>query len=145
MNHFIERATEMYQLYSLMMAICELKHVEIIYIYIYIYSAFYLEKCLVVLSVWLKKITSFSITKHHCCQHTLHKTVANTRYIKLNNSHKYPQYVWSWFNGNSNILKFLLSPFRFTKCLGVRVPLRPPRKKALYINIYIYSINKVLF
>jgi hypothetical protein len=37
--------------------------------------------------------------------------------------------VWSWFSGNSNILKFLLSPVRFTKCLGIRVPLRPPRKK----------------
>jgi hypothetical protein len=24
---------------------------------------------------------------------------------------------------------FLLSPVRFTKCLGIRVPLRPPRKK----------------
>jgi hypothetical protein len=39
--------------------------------------------------------------------------------------------IWSLFSGNSNILKFLLSPVRFTKCLGVRVPLRPPRKKAL--------------
>jgi hypothetical protein len=27
--------------------------------------------------------------------------------------------------------KFLLSPVRFTKCLGVRVTLHPPRKKAL--------------
>jgi hypothetical protein len=35
------------------------------------------------------------------------------------------------FSGDSNILKFLLSPVRLTKCLGVRVPLRPPRKKAL--------------
>jgi hypothetical protein len=39
--------------------------------------------------------------------------------------------IWSLFSGNSNILKFLLSPVRFTKCLGVCVPLRPPRKKAL--------------
>jgi hypothetical protein len=39
--------------------------------------------------------------------------------------------IWSSFSGNSNILKFLLFPVRFTKCLGVRVPLRPPRKKAL--------------
>jgi hypothetical protein len=39
--------------------------------------------------------------------------------------------IWRLFSGNSNILKFLLSPVRFTKCLGVRVPLRPPRKKAL--------------
>jgi hypothetical protein len=31
---------------------------------------------------------------------------------------------------SSKILKFLLSPIRFTKCLGVRVPLRPPRKKS---------------
>jgi hypothetical protein len=37
--------------------------------------------------------------------------------------------IWSLFSGNSNILKFLHSPVRFTKCLGVRVPLRPPRKK----------------
>jgi hypothetical protein len=37
--------------------------------------------------------------------------------------------IWSLFSGNSNILKFLLSPVRFTKCLGVRVPLRPPEKK----------------
>jgi hypothetical protein len=36
--------------------------------------------------------------------------------------------IWSLFSGNYNILKFLLSPVRFTKCLGVRVPLRPPRK-----------------
>jgi hypothetical protein len=43
--------------------------------------------------------------------------------------------IWSLFSGNSNILKFLLSPVRFTKCLGVRVPLRPPRKKALVIII----------
>jgi hypothetical protein len=43
-------------------------------------------------------------------------------------SHKYPQYVWSWFSGYSNILKFSLSPVRFTKCLGVLVPLRPPEK-----------------
>jgi hypothetical protein len=34
---------------------------------------------------------------------------------------------------SSKILKFLLSPVRFTKCLGVRVPLRPPRKKALVL------------
>jgi hypothetical protein len=46
--------------------------------------------------------------------------------------------ICSLFSGNSNILKFLLSPVRFTKCLGVRIPLRPPRKKALYIYIYIY-------
>jgi hypothetical protein len=39
--------------------------------------------------------------------------------------------IWSLFSGNSNILKFSHSPVRFTKCLGVRVPLRPPRKKAL--------------
>jgi hypothetical protein len=39
--------------------------------------------------------------------------------------------IWNLFSGNSNILKFLLSPVRFTKCLGVRVPLRPPEKKAL--------------
>jgi hypothetical protein len=43
--------------------------------------------------------------------------------------------IWSLFSGNSNILKFLLSPVRFTKCLGVRVPLHPPRKKALHISI----------
>jgi hypothetical protein len=36
---------------------------------------------------------------------------------------------WSWFSGNSNILKFLLSAVRFTKCLGLRVHLRPPQKK----------------
>jgi hypothetical protein len=47
--------------------------------------------------------------------------------------------IWRLFSGNSNILKFLLSPVRFTQCLGVRVPLRPPRKKALYIYIYIYT------
>jgi hypothetical protein len=42
--------------------------------------------------------------------------------------------IWSLFSGNSNILKFLLSPARFPKCLGVCVPLRPPRKKkALYL------------
>jgi hypothetical protein len=47
---------------------------------------------------------------------------------------------------SSNILKFLLSPLRFTKCLGVRVPLPPPRKNTVYththyvyIYIYIYS------
>jgi hypothetical protein len=34
-----------------------------------------------------------------------------------------------FFSGNSNILKYLLSPVRFTKYLGVRVPLRPPRKE----------------
>jgi hypothetical protein len=39
--------------------------------------------------------------------------------------------IWSLFSGNSNILKFLLSPVRLTKCLGVCVPLHPPRKKAL--------------
>jgi hypothetical protein len=39
--------------------------------------------------------------------------------------------IWSLFSGKSNILKFLLSAVRFTKRLGVRVPLRPPRKKAL--------------
>jgi hypothetical protein len=39
---------------------------------------------------------------------------------------------------SSNILKFLLSPVRFTKCLGVCVTLRPPRKKALCVYIYIY-------
>jgi hypothetical protein len=44
--------------------------------------------------------------------------------------------IWSLFSGYSNILKFLLSPVRFTKCLGVRVPLRPPRKKALVISTY---------
>jgi hypothetical protein len=60
------------------------------------------------------------------------------RYIKLKKSHKYPQYFWIWFSGNSNILKFLLSPVRFIKCLGVRIPLRHPQKKALYIYIYIY-------
>jgi hypothetical protein len=38
--------------------------------------------------------------------------------------------IWSLFSGNSNILKFLLSPVRLTKCLGVGVPLRPPRKKS---------------
>jgi hypothetical protein len=43
--------------------------------------------------------------------------------------------IWSLFSGNSKILKFLLSAVRFTKCLGVRVPLRPPRKKALVIGI----------
>jgi hypothetical protein len=43
--------------------------------------------------------------------------------------------IWSLFSGKSNILKFLLSPIRFTKCLGVRVPLRPPRKKALALLI----------
>jgi hypothetical protein len=48
------------------------------------------------------------------------------------NIHKY---VWSWFSGNCNILKVLLSPVRFTKCLGVRVPLRPLRKKALIFSI----------
>jgi hypothetical protein len=31
--------------------------------------------------------------------------------------------------GLVGIPKFLLSPLRFTKCLGVRVTLRPPRKK----------------
>jgi hypothetical protein len=41
--------------------------------------------------------------------------------------------IWSLFSGKSNILKFLLSPVRFTKHLGVRVPLRPPRKKALAV------------
>jgi hypothetical protein len=30
-----------------------------------------------------------------------------------------------------SLTKFLLSPVRFTKFLGVRVPLRPPIKKAL--------------
>jgi hypothetical protein len=48
--------------------------------------------------------------------------------------------IWSLFSGNSNILKFLLSPVRFTKCLDVRVPLRPPRKKALH-----RSLTKVQF
>jgi hypothetical protein len=43
--------------------------------------------------------------------------------------------IWSLFSRNSNILKFLLSPVRFTKCLGVRVPLRSPRKKALALLI----------
>jgi hypothetical protein len=43
--------------------------------------------------------------------------------------------IWSLFSGNSNILRFLLSPVRFTKCLGVRVPLRPPRIKALGISL----------
>jgi hypothetical protein len=43
--------------------------------------------------------------------------------------------IWSLFSGNTNILKFLLSPVRFTKCLGVRIPLRPPRKKALFQTI----------
>jgi hypothetical protein len=42
--------------------------------------------------------------------------------------------IWSLFSMNSNILKFLLSPVRFTKCLGVRLPLHPPRKKALIIS-----------
>jgi hypothetical protein len=46
-------------------------------------------------------------------------------------SHKYLVYVWGWFSGNSSILKFVVFPIRFTKCLGVCVPLRPPRKKAL--------------
>jgi hypothetical protein len=43
--------------------------------------------------------------------------------------------IWSLFSGNSNILTFLLSPVRFTKCLGVRVPLRPPQKKKPCIYI----------
>jgi hypothetical protein len=55
--------------------------------------------------------------------------------MKLNKSHKYAQYIWTWFSRNSNILKFLLSPVRSTKCLGVCVPLRPPRKKALALLI----------
>jgi hypothetical protein len=38
------------------------------------------------------------------------------------------------FSENSNILKLLLSPVGFTKCLGVHVPLRAPRKKAMYIS-----------
>jgi hypothetical protein len=38
-------------------------------------------------------------------------------------------------SNNTNILKFLLSPVRFTKCLGVLIPLRPPRKKALVIPV----------
>jgi hypothetical protein len=42
--------------------------------------------------------------------------------------------ILSLFSGNSNILKFLLSPVRFTKCLGVREPLLPPRKKALNLR-----------
>jgi hypothetical protein len=46
--------------------------------------------------------------------------------------------IWILLRGNSNILKFLLSPVRFKKCLGVRVPLRPPRKKNP-VYIYIYS------
>jgi hypothetical protein len=50
--------------------------------------------------------------------------------------------IWSLFSGNSNILKFLLSPVRFTICLGVRVPLRPPRKKALLLLIF-FSIRYV--
>jgi hypothetical protein len=37
--------------------------------------------------------------------------------------------IWSLFSGNSNILKLLLSPVRFKKRLGVRVPLRPPPEK----------------
>jgi hypothetical protein len=43
--------------------------------------------------------------------------------------------IWYLFSGNSNTLKFLHSPIRFTKFLGVRVPLRPPRKKALVVTM----------
>jgi hypothetical protein len=43
--------------------------------------------------------------------------------------------IWSLFSRNSNILKFLLSPVRFTKFLGVHVPLCPPGKNALIIFI----------
>jgi hypothetical protein len=40
----------------------------------------------------------------------------------------------SLFSGNSTILKFLLSPVRFTKCLEVRVPLHPPQKKKALVS-----------
>jgi hypothetical protein len=50
--------------------------------------------------------------------------------------------IWSLFSGNFNILKFLLYPVRFTKCLGVRVPLRPPRKKALALLILNLSARR---
>jgi hypothetical protein len=49
--------------------------------------------------------------------------------------------IWSLFSGNSNILNFLLSPVEFTKCLGVHIPLRPPRKKALPLVIQVFSLE----
>jgi hypothetical protein len=49
--------------------------------------------------------------------------------------------IWSWFSGNSNILKFLLSPVRSTKCLGVRVPLRPPRKKSTEYGNFLQNVG----
>jgi hypothetical protein len=62
------------------------------------------------------------IGKDKCSQWTkLPRTCITSYYTAHNN----------WFSGNSNILKFVLSHVRFTKYLGVRVPLRPPRKKAL--------------
>jgi hypothetical protein len=65
------------------------------------------------------------IGKNKCSQCTkLPRTCITSYYTAHNN----------WFSRNSNILNFLLSPIRFTKCLGVHVPLRPPRKKALQIS-----------
>jgi hypothetical protein len=51
--------------------------------------------------------------------------------------------IWSLFSGNSNTLKFLLSPVRFTKCLGVRVPLRPPRKKSPVCRYLLITLRYV--
>jgi hypothetical protein len=64
------------------------------------------------------------IGKNKCSQWTKLPRICITSYYTAHNN---------WFSRNSNILKFLLSPVRFTKCLGVRVPQCPPRKKALVI------------
>jgi hypothetical protein len=55
--------------------------------------------------------------------------------------------ILSLFSGNSNILKFLLSPIRFTKCLGVRVPLRPPRKKKalIILKMVVFDCNFLFY
>jgi hypothetical protein len=59
------------------------------------------------------------IRKNKCSQCTkLPRTCITSYYIAHSNS-----------SGNSNILKFLLSPVRFTKRLAVRIPLQPPEKK----------------
>jgi hypothetical protein len=48
--------------------------------------------------------------------------------------------IWSWFSGNSNILKCLILTICFTKCLGVRVPRGTPpppqKKKALHVSVF---------
>jgi hypothetical protein len=45
--------------------------------------------------------------------------------------------------GIQKFLNFLLSPVRFTKCSGVRVPLLPPRKKALIYTSQCVLLNNI--